>query len=252
MSQEEQAAEKAAYTEKFFNCTESPIKEWLADYLNVPVETLFPDYVDEADIIGFPHDNKQYSAYIVTMPCDTECLVDVNLLKSNDKASRACSMLFDAVREVFMAVTGACDNEELKSIMPVFSEEKMAFHLLRVNRKAMQLQAADQQMQQTQKFLQSEDAKNLTPEQYEAVNNGLDHLNKIFLEINKQSLDDEEKICRDVNEHIREKMWMHIVVEEIDPEMADEGMKRLPVFGLPYQDPEEETYIDKLRREAEQ
>jgi hypothetical protein len=41
------------------------------------------------------------------------------------------------------------------------------------------------------------------------------------------------------------------VLEETDPndtDIANESMKRLPTFGLLFQDPEEETYVDKLKK----
>jgi hypothetical protein len=270
MSKAETAEERAAYTEKFFNCAESIIQEWVAEFFDKPTVELFPDYQTESDVIGFMIDSKQYTAYLVTMPCDTENLVDMELLNKQDKARKACSMLFDAVREVFMAVTGALaesrttleptitpstaselDKNMIAGLMPVFDENKMAFHLVRVNRKAMQLQAAQTQRAQIIKFLQEAKEGEISDEQQESISSGLVELGKVFTSITKEALDAEEALCNTINEKIKEKTWLHIVLEEADPDDADilnSSMKRLPMFGLQFQDPEEENYVDKLKK----
>lgn len=286
MSKAETAEERAAYTEKFFNCAESIIQEWIAEFFDKPTIELFPDYQNESDVIGFMIDSTQYTAYLVTMPCDTENLVDMELLNKQDKARKACSMLFDAVREVFMAVTGTLtearatpapelgntpessttpelgntpsntpapelDTNIIAGLMPVFDENKMAFHLVRVNRKAMQLQAAQNQRTNIIKFLQEAKEGEISDEQQESINNGLVELGKVFTSITKESLDAEEALCNTINEKIKEKTWLHIVLEEADPDDADilnSSMKRLPMFGLQFQDPDEENYVDKLKK----
>lgn len=249
--------EQAAYSQKFFDYAESPIKEWIASYLKQEVTEVFPDYVDEADIIGFMSKKKHYKAYVVPMPPDTESLVDKNLLKNSEKMRKACSILFDAVREVFMAVVGSMEDPKfdyLKGFMPVFVEDKMAFHLLRVNRKAMQLQAADTQRKQIERFLQTAKETGISEEQKSMIQESLNTINEVFTANTKEVMDAEEQACRLSNEDIKTSGvdWLHIVVEETNPddeELEQESMKRLPTFGLQYQDPDEENYIDKLKKE---
>ncbi len=273
MSRAEIAQERAAYTDKFFSCAESPIQEWIAAYIGKPVTELFSDYRDESDVIGFMHDSKHYNTYVVTMSADSESLVDANVMKVSEKARKACSMLYDAVREVFMAVTGSLAEsleksdtsdasistndtqktvELVKSLMPVFVEAKMAFAIKRVNRKAMQLQAAQAQRTQLLNFLRQAPKDGISVEQKELIQETFDQLNKVFTETTQEALDAEEKLCKETNAKSETLDWMHIVLEESDPndvETINESMKRLPMFGLQFQDPDEENYIDKLKKE---
>lgn len=261
MSRADIAAEQAAYTEKYFSCAESIIQEWIAEYVKKPVKELFSDFSGESDMIGFMANNKHYSTYLVTMPPDTNSLVDKQVMKAQEKARKSCSMLYDAVRTVFMAVTGSLAEsktlpddqmDNIKSLMPMFVEDKMAFHLVRINSKAMQLQAANMQRMQIQKFLQSAAEKGVTQEQKDAIQKSMDELAKIFGANTKEALDAEEALCKSTNEEIKKYNWLHIVLEESDPdniEMLNESMKRLPMFGLQFQDPDEENYVDKLKKE---
>ena len=269
MNKEEILAAEKANTEKFFNCAEAPIQEWIADYLNIPVDDVFADYKDDSDVIGFMIGNNHYSAYLVTMPPNTDSLVDKSVLKLDDKAKKACSMLYDAIRKVFMAVTGSLaesieqkigvcktnsiseeQKTNIKSLMPFFIEDKMAFRLVRINRKAMQLHAANEQKVQIQKFLKS-NPTDISPEQHAAIQTSLQQIAKVFAENTKEVLDVEEELCKTINENLKTNMLMHIVLEESstnDAEMLNESMKRLPMFGLKFQDPEEDNYVDKLKK----
>lgn len=255
MNKADKLSEQMAYSQKFFDYVESPIKEWIADYLKLDVSEVFPDYLDDSDIIRFMVDNKQYSAYVLPLPHAAESFVDRDLIKESEKVRKACSILFDAVREVFMAVVGSITDpklDHLKGFMPVFVEDKMAFRLLRVNRKAMQLQAADTQRVQIEKFLQTATGTGVTEDQKNMIQESLDKINKIFNENTKEVLNAEEEICRKINAELEFFDRLHIVVDETDPDedgLEQESLKRLPTFGLPFQDPDEENYIDKLKKE---
>jgi len=238
--------ERANFINKFFDCAEAPIKEWLAEYVEKDVLDVFPDFKDVVDVIGFQHDDKHYNAYLVAMPSGTDSLVPKSLLLTNEKAKKACSMLYDAVLQVFMAVVNSSTETIFKSLIPRFDESKMAFYLTRVNLKAMQLQTANQQNVQIRKFLE-ESKESITPEHEEALINTLKQIAEIFKTNTKEILDAEEKACVAENKANTNKPWMHIVVEEANE--LDESLKRLPTFGLQYQDPDEETYIDKLKKE---
>ncbi len=263
MNKADAAAEKAAYTDKFFSCAESIIQEWVADYLQKPIRELFNDYQDESDVIGFMYNKKHYSAYLVTMPYGTESLIDKHVLDADEKAKKACSMLYDAVREVFMAVTGSLAESKsysqteinnIRSLMPVFTESTMSFHIVRVNRKAMQLQAANMQRIQLLNFLQNAPTEGVTEEQKDAIQKSLDELSKILTDNTKEVLDAEEMVCKEINEKNKTGNMLHIVLEESDLndiESLNQSMKRLPMFGLQFQDPDEENYIEKLKREAD-
>ncbi len=251
----ETQAERAYYAQKFFDYTETPIKEWLAGFVETDVTQIFPDYVDKAEIIAFADKGQHYKAYVVPMPPDTNVLIPSGLLENNPNARKACSILFDAVREVFLAITGSIEDakhEYLKGFMPYFDETKMAFRLKRVNRKAMQLQAANNQRKQLDQFLSANDYKAMTEEQKNLIHENISKLNEIFNLITKETMDEEEKLCEESNKKTEVYDRLYMVIEELDPddsELENESLKRLPNFGLQYQDPEEDTYIDKLKKE---
>ena len=260
MNKAEQSVDRAACVEKYFQCAEAPIQEWLAAYIKKETKQLFPDYRDDADVIGFMHDDVHYNAYLVSMPWGTESLVDPELLKNCDKVKKACSMLYDAVKEVFMAVTGSFEAHNktdpnadlLKSLMPSFDEKKMAFHLTRVNWKALQLKTAYMQRQKIQDFIRDTPSESLEPDQLKAIQNSIEQIGRVFADVNKETLDDYEELCKETNSGIKLFDWMHIVVEKSNPddvENLENSLNRLPTFGLQYQDPDEETYVDKLKRE---
>ena len=260
MSRADQATERAAYVEKYFRCAETPIQEWLATYVKKTPIDLFPDYKDEVDVIGFMHDDIHYSAYLVAMPWDTELLVNPELLKASDKVKKACSMLYDSVKEVFMAVTGSFEasNKDsphadlLKSLMPTFDEQKMAFHLTRVNWKALQLKTAYMQRQKIQDFIRETPSEDVPPDQLSAIQNSIEQIGRVFADITKEVLDEYEELCKETNSNIKLYDWLHLAVEQSDPNVVENlnnSMDRLPTFGLQYQDPDEEDYVDRLKRE---
>jgi len=245
--------EKAALINKFFDCTEAPIKEWLADFTKIDVRKLF-DYADINDVIGFEHESEYYTAYVVTMDAGSPSMVDPELLKKSEKARKACSMLFDAVQKVFSAVTSTvAENykDPVQDVVPMFVEEKMAFHLWRINRKAMQLQAASEQNNSIRNYLENT-KEELSPENKEALQNTMKVIKKVFEENTQAVLEEQEVICKALNERIKSYTWLHIVIEKSDEnktEHISESMKRLPTFGIPFHDPEEETLIERLKRE---
>jgi hypothetical protein len=258
MNQSNTAAQKTAFIEKYFSCAESPIQEWLATYVKKQPIELFPDYTGNADVVGFIHNNQQYTSYLVPMPWGTESLVDAELLKSSEKARKACSMLYDSVKEIFVAITGSFNENNpkteeadlFKSLIPMFDNDKMAFHLSRVNWKALQLKTAHLQREQIQNYIQQN--KHITDEQMTAIQQSVTNIEHVFADINDDVLDEYEEKCKDTNEKIKLYDWLHIVVEPSDPNDSDtlnSSMERLPMFGLPYQDPEEETFIETLKKD---
>lgn len=253
LSKAEAAKQQAELQDKFHNCTESIIKEWIAENMGKPVEELFDDYNDTTDVIGFCEGGKHYIAYVVTMEADSKSLVDAELLKNSEKARKACSMLFDAIRTVFIAVVGSHvgkseDSEFMKNLMPIFIEESMAFRLIRVNRSLLEVKTAMKHRQQIEQLKAS--GKELSEDEIKSVGARIDEINKILDIDNQKKVMEEEEICKEINERIA-GIWLHIVLEETDPndtDIANESMKRLPTFGLLFQDPEEETYVDKLKK----
>lgn len=246
--------EQANLITKLFNCTETPIKEWISKFINEDVSYVFSDYVDDSDVIGFQENDKHYNAYVVTLDNNTDKQIDDNLLKNSEKTRKACSMLYDGVYQVFAAVIQTCSEEfhgKLKSLRPIFDEKTMSFKLLRINGKASQLQLAIEQKEKISKMLSNPNLT-LNDDQYNSISNAINNFNSIITTVTPDILNIEELECKEVNVKLNNYDKLYIVVEESDDVDADNietSLRRLPVFGLSYQDPDEENYIDKLKKE---
>lgn len=228
------SAEKEAFMDKFFSCSEAPIKEWLAEYRQKPVEELFSDYVDETDVVGFMHEGTHYTAYVVTMPGDNKTLVSADILKSSEKARMACSMLYDAVQKVFYAVVQSVEDPELKKIVPCFVEPKMAFRLYKVDTKAV-----------AYKYCMDQKSKVTDEEQVEV-------LDKLLSDLTPEALEESRVENTEENQKLAQFTHLHIVVEKTDLdniEVVNASMRRLPMFGTEYHDPEEPTVLDKILKQ---
>ncbi len=253
-------AEKAAITNKLFDCAEAPIKEWIAGFICEDPSVVFNDYSDDVDLIGFQENDKHYNAYLVTLDCDATTNVNPELLKASEKTRKACSMLFDGTYQVFASVLQTVKKrffDQLRNFRPVFDEPTMSFKLIRINGAAAQLRAALEQKSKAITFL-AEAKEPLSAENQEKVDSFIKGLNELIVKNSKEVLDEEEVLCVETNKKLETYDKLCIVVEESNTD--DEGgnselenvnklLSRLPVFGLNYQDPDEENYIDKLKKE---
>jgi hypothetical protein len=252
MDRKTEEEEKAKLILKFFDYAETPIQEWLAEYLGVDVNELFEDYQDNSDIIGFKNENngKHYEAYLVTMSSDAGLFVDKQLLDSSEKTRKSCSMLFDAVHQVFPAVVSTINKDyadRVKFLHPKFDNDGMRFCLHRTNGAALELKLGLDARKQIIQCLNNE--KQLDPNTLENVHKRLEDVNKMIQKNNVDVLNAEEKLCRELNEVLPLGTWLYLAVDEGQSEVSEESLQRLPVFGLRYQDPDEENYIDKLKKE---
>jgi hypothetical protein len=252
MEQRNYEEESATLNTKLFDLTEAPIKEWLANLLNAEFTDVFSDYVDNSDIIGFQENNIQYNAYVVTLNSSDMNYIDNNLIKNSEKVKKACSMLYDAVYKVFPAVIQTCNKKysnELLALRVVFHEPTMSFRLFKVNMKAEQLKTAIQTKTNLSKIL--EEKKDFTEEQLNEINKLINISNLTINNITKDVMDIEEKEVINYNKKLESYDKLYIVISTSDDnylENMETSMKRLPQFGLSYQDPDEENYIDKLKK----
>lgn len=266
MSRMEAEEEKKKLVDKFFNYAESPIGEWLAEYLGVSENEAFPDYNDDSDDIGFQYKNEQYRAYLLSMPHDTPAQVSKKLLNDSEDARKACSMLFDAVQMVMPGVVHTADNEyaeQLKGMHCKFDEASMSFALITVNtaeyKKGMAVQQYLQVMQvkeQLEKKLAEPDLDEKTRSDFDTrMKQIADLIGKAKLayeQVTDEDIEQEQTRCKQVDSQLEMASRLHIVVEKLDPSDPDaisESLKRLPVFGITYQDTEDETFTDKLKKE---
>lgn len=254
MSYEEHALESKQIDDKLFGCLEAPIQEWLADYLKCSPSEAFEDYNDDVDVIGFQENKLHYNTYAVTLSYNEPKHVDEELLKSSEKARKTCSMLFDGVYKVFPAVLQSVNakyKEKIAAMRPIFDESTMSFKLVRINSNCERLQLGLEQIKKIDAVLADPNQK-IKDEDREQLICNLESLKQIVKEFNKQLLDDEEKVCVEENDNLKHFDKLYMVIEQVDPnDMSnlEESMKRLPVFGIPFEDPDDGDFIEQLRDE---
>lgn len=246
--------EKAKFIEKLFSYAETPIKEWLSEYLNKPAEEVFDDFVDDGKTLGFESDGKFYHGYLITAEPNKGPFVDKNLLEI-EQVKKACSMLYDSVLTVLKPV--ALQVEELKDIWLSFDNDKLAFKPVLLNTLKYKKYSAIQKYQNLSYRLQ--ELQNIDPESLNAIDRtalnedlrstkvSLDHEHKTIDEISNeeiQRLDDEYE---DLNEQRQNANWLYLVIDDnLDQaELIDESLKRLPEFGIKYHDGEPFSEIIK-------
>lgn len=275
-SKEQIQAENAKIAEKHFDYAESIIKEWLAEYLNVPVANAFPDYTDHSDVLGFKSDGgKYYTAYLVTLKNNTPVQLDTSELKPETKFGKAVGIMLDAVNVVFGAILSTIEPEfsdRVINLRPILSSETMSFNLKYINIKALQLQQAVQRKHQINMYLsgkakeleENKTAESISAEDMQKINGIVDQCDQIIKSIPKSTLDSEQEKCTLENEKMTRLSSLYLVIEENtqeedtaeesndvlnDVSKLEESLQRLPTFGLPYQDPTQENYIDKIKKE---
>jgi hypothetical protein len=236
---------------KLFDCAESVIQEWIADYFNVEIEEIFDNYDDIGSVIGFTHDDKQYNAYLVTMEPGNDRLVNLQLFNASENARKTCSMLYDGVYHVYSALAITAKEpykSKLSGIVPKFDEERMSFQLFHINKKAAELQMANDQNNKIRNLLQS--GAELDDSQKSAVLKSAEMVKEILVRNTREVLDTAEAECRELNK-IPAKNMLYIVVEEASldniNDRIEEGLSRMPDFGTRYRNPDETDFIAALQ-----
>lgn len=246
--------EQQAIVNKLFDCTESPIKEWIASYFNVPVEEVFCDFVDDSDVIGFQEGSIHYNAYVVTLSSESKKHVDEELIKHSEKTRKACSMLYDGVYKSFAAIIQTASEKYkdfVANLRPIFDEHTMSFKLVYINGKAAQLKIAIDQRNTIFKTLNNEQTT-LTEQQKQDIGKILTTVESIIKQNTIEVLNEEELYCVEINNKLDNYDKLFIVVENAEDayeENLETSLSRMPDFGIQYQDPDEETCIDKLKKE---
>lgn len=255
MNQKAVEEEKASLMMKFFDYAECPIQEWIAEYLQTDVSEVFPDYQDNSDVLGFQCEinNKHYEGFLVVMEASTDNYVDKYVLGRSEKYKKTCSMLFDAVHQVFPAVVSTVSEkykDKLKGFRPLFDNNTMSFGLYRINQSVSELQVAVEAKRQLLPYLMNHNEE-FDEKVIKDIKDNIEKCDKVIERNTKDVLDAEEIQCKELNEKLKEYTRLYIAVEESEDAFipTDASLSRLPVFGLSYQDPDEETLIDKLKKE---
>jgi len=231
--------EKAKLLEKMFSCAETPIKEWIAEIKNVDVETLFPDFVDENDVFGFNIDTKHYNVYLVSME-ENKNYLDMELLKNED-AKKACEFMFNAVIMVYEKIIE--NIPEMKGFGCRFNDEFMAFELFRYNMSFLQMQKYYTNIGYYENMIKNLKEEGKT-ETIEILENELKKSKDLYKNFDRTLIDAEYEICK--KENNRKKPMLHLAIDEdFDNEYS---YNRLFTVGQPYHDPDDESFIDKLKK----
>jgi hypothetical protein len=272
--------EKNKLLAQFFTYAESPIKEWLAEYLGEPVSEVYTDFADDADMIGYESNGKYYNAYLVSMEPGQTAFVDADLIKNDEPTKKACSMLFDAVKTVIHPVLNICEpsfKEALSGLYFEFDNDNLAFVLTVVNDlKYKKVSAAENRTKLIEmhnslvnmyKQYQDNIAKGMVerpvdpydmndprkiPEQLTRVDELIRKAEAVFDAIPDEDIAARDLECARIQSSMPTKNKLYMVVEEADGtdvDRLDASMKRLPTFGNTYEDPDEETFSQTLRRE---
>ena len=238
MNKQEQEQEQLDIINKFFNYAESPIKEWIAKYLQKDIMEVFPDYQDNSDILGFQSEisNEYFVGYILPMEKINKLFVDTFEMEKSNNYKKALSMLYDSVNHVFTAVVNTASKdyiERLKFIRPMFIEKYMAFQMCRINSSATKLKYAYEMVEEAKKNNISPDDKNIQ------------ECMKIINDLSEEKLNQEESLCIEENQKLKDYDLLYLVVDNDVKKYADEAHSRLITFGAQYCDPGEDE-ISKL------
>ena len=299
LSKAEILEEQQKWAMKYFDLAETPIKEWIADYLEEDPEVLFEDYKETYDIISTEADGQYYTFYLSTddstddntdelkLDDSTDSNIDSNIdklklddntdndiddntseLKLNDNLpyfnvtkriiqrslniKHAVGSLLQSVYTVYPAVSKTMVNlkHRIEGIMPEFVEHDMYFRLKMINipyaKKQQALQPIPEIQEQLRKIENVETPEvNKIRQQLSDLYN--EQLNK-FNSISEQEVSDAEKQCKLENEKLKHGPFLYVHANKNNHLDNDIIYKRLPQFGLRYQDPEDETLIDKLKK----
>lgn len=250
MSTIQEQEERNKFINKYFDCAESVIKEWIAEYIGKPVNEVFDDYKDDSDVVGFIHDNIQYDAYLVTLEPGNKSFVDRKLLDTSEDARKSCSLLCDAVNEVFKAVVSTMkDRSWSTNLRIVFSEELMAFQFKHCNSVEMKFRYALFHYEKMCKFMEE---NKLPEDRQKTCNEKMTELQKILDTTTEEDIRKCDEEIKRLDEEKKSMSYLHLVIETVEDcieEHTEAIFKRLPDVGIKYMDPDKESFIDKLKKE---
>lgn len=260
MSKAEADAETKKWTDKYFDFAESAVKEWIAETFDEDVETLFDDYTSEADVLNVKSGDDLYTLYLTsTPPVSPAFAISKEELLSDLVLQRATSMMYEAVFTVFMPVVGTMSSMQhlVTDIFPTFDEATMSFRLVSMNApymKRKQLEKTFDEIKLQEKRLKSivavemsaDTIKELKRKLSVALEANVQQGNEITNEMCKEA----QLICDERNKAFETRVKLYVCLEKNKSDIVlDQKLKRMPQFGLKYQDPDEETLIDQFKQE---
>jgi hypothetical protein len=250
---------------RLFDYADAPIKEWIADYLEEEVNNIFDDFNDETEILNINVDDKYYTLYLSCFPNITDenpkhFNVDLETAKSSKNIQKAIKNMTDAVYTVFPPIVHTMSQfkNKMEMVAPIFNPENMSFKLVPVNLLGMEKHQCAQQLQQVNYQRKQIDDYIIPDDKKEEIDEIIKKLDKIQLEatekfnkITNESIKEREDECKKIEKLLVEAPLLYLCLDCNSGDNIDEEliMKRMPKFGLSYQDPDEKNYIDLLKEE---
>jgi hypothetical protein len=259
-SRQEIEQEKFQWAMKSFDIAETPIKQWLAEYIGQAPDTMFDDYVDEHDIISTEFKSKYYSFWLSPYPDRDESgqlksfNIDKDMIDKDNKIGESLSRMFDAVRQVFMPVVQSMEHEKykIKNMMPVFEEDTMSFYLCQLNEAYLKRSQALQGLATVTQYRNKLDE--LNEETKEKVLKEIETINANSLELLNQTSEEdvkkEEALCKKFNDE-QKKSGPRLYICCSQEYIPDEDMifKRMPKLDIKYRDADDDSLIQQLKQE---
>ena len=239
--------EKKKWSMKFFDYDENPIKSWISEYLQEDIDFIFNDYKDEVDIISTNYNNEYYTFYFSNISNESSPNFDISEedFKNSTKLRQATSILYDAANTVYVPIIKTMSNmsHRMENIFLEFVEKNMYFRFIMINNLLLKKNFYIRSLQQLEVEISKKN---------ENYNKLLTDREKLFIEINNindidiKALDEE---CKIVNNKLENGPFLYIHASKNEEIKKELKYKRLPEFGLKYQDPDEDNYIDIIKKE---
>ena len=262
MSATEVQEDKKKWGMKYFDIAEESVRKWISKYLDEDPECLFTHYRGNDDILSFVLNDISYSFYLDNDEAnDTKdeekymsphFQVTAKEFAKEDNLKKSASIFFDAVRAVYLPIvkTMITLSHEMEFLLPDFVEESMLFRFKMVNRYLVEKQQALAPLDGIKTHLQS--IKDRKSEKFDKIRKELITLQHkqiaLYKSISDKDVDDENIRCAEINKKLSKGPFLHMCVVKNKKPSDNQVAKRLPKFGSKYEDPDEESLVDKLRK----
>lgn len=278
-------AEQKKWAMKYFDYADIPIKEWISAVLDEDANHLFDDYEDDdndTDLLNIKDENdRTFSFYLTAFPENDKktFALTPDEIKDSPKLSRAMKLMFDSVYTVFPPVVKTMSNmnHKMEDVFPVFDDKYHAFKLTKLNglaHKRMALmknmdqiiyqfgqlkektQALDNMIKQAEEkkddevLMDLKQKKEQSDELEQKLQTMAQDTESQINEITKEKMELSQQECDGMNKLLEDAPMLYLCCEMDKDNISTEvKLRGMPEFGVPFQDPDEESYVDKYKKE---
>jgi hypothetical protein len=236
--------ERLRLVEKLFACTESVIRECIADVKPDIAAVILTEH-EAPDVIGFYIDSKPRVHMVARLIYKQPGYTSHVDRADTDDVKRVCSMIYDGVHMVFSSVCGEFNqthNEKIEGLALNFDNDAMAFVPTFINHKLHKFNTAIRKRENLQRAAM--DSANLA--NMAQINT---ELKKIIDELAQCTLEDIDE-CEIETAELNLTMsggWLYIQVEEKPEVDLDLCLSRLPAINASVDGP---SMIDLLSEKS--